>query len=137
MGDAFRKGPVCVDPRVSAEVPRTEAGQLAEKIKKADKPVFVAVLPQAPEYPPATVLRDLRSLTGIMGVYAVRLGTGFNAGADRQVMPKDAVDNLKGAVRRSYASDASAEVNAFVDQALQQAKGHAARGSGRGHHRLR
>ncbi|MER5547931.1 hypothetical protein ABT072_37120 [Streptomyces sp. NPDC002589] len=86
MGYAFRKGPVYVDPRVSAEVPRTEADQLAEKIKKADKPAFVAVLPQAPEYPPATVLRDLRSLTGITGAYAVRLGAGFNAGADRQVI---------------------------------------------------
>ncbi|WEP00182.1 hypothetical protein A6P39_012030 [Streptomyces sp. FXJ1.172] len=125
VADAFRKGPVYVDPRASGELPKAVADQLAEKIKKADKPVFVAVLPEAPEYPQATVLRDLRSLTGITGVYAVRLGAGFNAGADRQVMPKDAVDNLKGAVRRSYASDASAEVNAFVDQALQQAKGHA------------
>ncbi|WP_031223578.1 hypothetical protein [Streptomyces roseochromogenus] len=125
VADALRKGPVYVDPRASVDLPKTEADQLAEKIKKADKPVFVAVLPAAAEYPQATVVRDLRSLTGITGVYAVRLGAGFNAGADRQVMRKDAVDNLKGAVRRSYASDASAEVNAFVDQALQQAKGHA------------
>ncbi|OIJ94698.1 hypothetical protein BIV25_21715 [Streptomyces sp. MUSC 14] len=125
VADAFRKGPVYVDPRASGELPKAEADQLAEKIKKADRPVFVAVLPETPEYPRATVLRDLRSLTGITGVYAVRLGAGFNAGADRQVMPKAAVDNLKAAVRRSYASDASAEVNAFADQALRQAKGHA------------
>ncbi|MGW3495691.1 hypothetical protein [Streptomyces sp. NPDC001020] len=124
VADAFRKGPVYVDPRVNGELPKAEADELAKKIKKADKPVFVAVLPEASEYPQATVLRDLRSLTGITGVYAVRLGTGFNAGADRQVMPKNAVDNLKGAVRRSYSSDASAEVNAFVDQALKQATGH-------------
>ncbi|GHD86982.1 hypothetical protein [Streptomyces naganishii] len=122
---AFRQGPVYVDPRVGGELPKTEADRLAEKIKKADKPVFVAVLPDAAEYPRATLLRDLRSLTGVAGVYAVRLGTAFNAGADHQVMSNSAVDNLKGAVRRSYAADATAEVNAFVDQALQQAKGHA------------
>ncbi|MFJ3822131.1 hypothetical protein [Streptomyces nodosus] len=122
---AFRKGPVYVDPRARGELPKAEADKLAEKIEKADKPVFVAVLPEASEYPRATVLRDLRSLTGVTGVYAVRLGAEFNAGADRQVMSSGAVDNLKGAVRRSYASDAAAEVNAFVDQALQQADGHA------------
>jgi len=128
VAEAFKKGPVYVDPRAEAQLPKSAADKLAAKIENADKPVFVAVLPAAAEYPKATLLPDLRSLTGFTGVYAVRLGDNFGAKADRQVMSGAAIDHLNGAVRRSYASDTEAQVNAFVDQALKQAHGTAPSG---------
>ncbi|MFD4953371.1 hypothetical protein [Streptomyces sp. NPDC058451] len=125
VADAFKKGPVYVDPRAAGELPKSAADKLAAKIEAADKPVFVAVLPRSADYPQASLMPDLRSLTGISGVYAVRLGELFNAKADHQVLSQSAVDNLRGAVQRSYASDAETQLNVFVDQAVKQAKGHA------------
>ncbi|KOU38041.1 hypothetical protein [Streptomyces sp. WM6378] len=125
VADALKKSPVYVDPRAEAQLPKPDAEALAKKIKDAGKPVFVAVLPQSAEFPSGSVLKDVRSLTGITGLYAIRLGDGFNAGADRQVMAKNAVENLVGAVKRSSPPDAKTELNAFVDQALHQAKGKA------------
>ncbi|MEU1822568.1 MULTISPECIES: hypothetical protein [Streptomyces] len=121
---ALRKGPVYVDPRASAQLPAADADALAKKIKDADKPVFVAVLPNAPEFPQSTVLRDLRTKVGIAGVYAVHLGDKFNAAADRSVVSRNAVSNLVGSVQRS-GGDAKTQLNAFVDQADRTAKGHA------------
>jgi len=74
---------------------------------------LVAVLPADPGFPPATLLRDLRTEVGIAGVYAVHLGKGFNAGADPQVMPHYALVNLTGAVKRSYGSDTAATTKAM------------------------
>ncbi|MFI6056238.1 hypothetical protein ACIBCO_40025 [Streptomyces violascens] len=125
VADALKKSPVYVDPRAESQLPKPDADALAKKIKDAGKPVFVAVLPQSAEFPPATVLKDVRSLTGVTGLYAIRLGSGFNAGADRQVMAKNAVENLVGAVKRDGADDAKSQLNSFVDQALAQAKGKA------------
>ncbi|MFI6684785.1 hypothetical protein [Streptomyces sp. NPDC050485] len=125
VADALKKSPVYVDPRAESQLPKPDADALAKKIKDAGRPVFVAVLPQSTEFPSASVLQDVRSLTGITGLYAIRLGDGFNAGADRQVMAKNAVQNLVGAVKRSSTHDAKAELNSFVDQALHQAKGKA------------
>ncbi|MFG2146247.1 hypothetical protein ACGFRG_18875 [Streptomyces sp. NPDC048696] len=125
VADALKKGPVYVDPRATDQLPKPAAEALAKKIKDAGKPVFVAVLPESAEYPKSSVLKDVRSLTGISGVYAIRLGDGFNAGADRRVMSRNSVDNLVGAVRRSSPGNAQAELNSFVDQALEQAKGKA------------
>ncbi|MBX7555342.1 hypothetical protein K1Y78_47475 [Streptomyces sp. tea 10] len=125
VAEAFRKGPVYVDPRAQDRLPKAAADKLAAKIEDADKPVFVAVLPESADYPQASLMRDLRSLTGITGVYAVRLGTLFNAKADHQVMSPGAVANLRGAVQRADASNTEAQLNIFVDQAVQQARGHA------------
>ena len=125
VADALKKSPVYVDPRAEAQLPKPDAEALAKKIKDAGKPVFVAVLPQSAEFPSASVLKDVRSLTGITGLYAIRLGDGFNAGADRQVMAKNAVENLVGAVKRSSPADAKTELNTFVDQALHQVRGKA------------
>lgn len=125
VADGLRKSPVYVDPRAESQLPKADAEALAEKIKDADKPVFVAVLPSTGEYPQASVLQTVRALTGITGVYAIRLGDGFAAGADPHVMPRNAVDNVKNAVRRSSAGDPQAELNGFVDQALLQAHGKA------------
>ncbi|AEW95575.1 MULTISPECIES: hypothetical protein [Streptomycetaceae] len=123
--DALKKSPVYVDPRASGQLSSTDADALAKKIKDAGKPVFVAVLPRTAEFPPQTLLRDLRTKVGIAGVYAVRLGTGFNAGADPSVIRHTALTNLVGAVKRNDAAGAATELNAFVDQADQQARGHA------------
>ncbi len=121
----LKKGPVYVDPRASGELPPDRANSLGDTIKRADKPIFVAVLPSAPEFPPATVLQDLRSAVGITGVYAVQLGNGFDAGADPSVMSRTAVDNLVGQVERASGGDATRALTGFVDQAIPQAGGQA------------
>ncbi|WNI22266.1 hypothetical protein [Streptomyces sp. ITFR-16] len=126
VAQALRRGPVYVDPAASAALSRGQADALTKKIKDADKPVFVAVLPQSPAFPEDSVLRTLRTDTGITGVYAVRLGDGFNAGADPQVMSTQAVRNLTDAVKAPGAdTDAATQLNAFVDRAVEQARGHA------------
>lgn len=122
---ALKKGPVYVDPRASDQLSSAQADALAKKIKDANKPVFVAVLPRAAEYQPSTLLRDLRTKVGISGVYAVELGNGFNAGADPRVMSHSAVQNLVGSVKRSQYPSVDARLNSFVDTATQSAKGQA------------
>jgi hypothetical protein len=124
VAEALRKSPVYVDPRASSQLSSSEADALTKKIKDSGKPIFVAVLPAAPEFPPRTLLRALRTEVGITGVYAVHLGKGFNAGADSQVMPRRAVANLTATVKQLYGSDTAALLNNFVDQADQQAQGH-------------
>ncbi len=88
--------------------------------------MFVAVLPDTPAFPEDTLLRTLRNDTGITGVYAVRLGDGFDAGADPRVMPVRAVQNLTAAVEDpATARSADTQLNAFVDRAVEQARGSA------------
>ncbi|MGW6686122.1 hypothetical protein [Streptomyces sp. NPDC054961] len=125
VAEALKKGPVYVDPRAEAQLPPAQAEALAKKIKDAGKPVFVAVLPATAEFPAATVLKTIRTETGVTGLYAIRLGEGFNAGADRAVMPNNAVRNLVDASKAGGPVDATTELNRFVDQALAQAKGKA------------
>ncbi|MFF3766212.1 hypothetical protein ACFYYR_19330 [Streptomyces sp. NPDC001922] len=122
---ALKQGPVYVDPRAASQLPPADANALADKIKKADKPVFVAVLPATSEFPSSTLLQDLRTKTGITGVYAVALGDRFDAGADSSVMSRNTVDNLTGAAARSGDGNVKATVTGFVDQAIEQANGHA------------
>ncbi|MCC3767607.1 hypothetical protein, partial [Streptomyces sp. UNOC14_S4] len=120
--DTLKKGPVYVDPRAADQLPKADADALAKKIQDAGKPVFVAVLPAASEYPQATVIQDLRTKVGIAGVYVVHLGDKMNAAADRSVMSRNSVRNLLGSVERS-GGDAKTQLTAFVDQADKQAKG--------------
>ncbi|MEU7279347.1 hypothetical protein AB0A69_11295 [Streptomyces sp. NPDC045431] len=121
---ALKKGPVYVHPAASDQLPPAEADALAERIENADKPIFVAVLPASAEFPRENLLRNLRAETGITGVYAVRLGDAFAAGADRAVMSNQAVGNIVSAVRQPGA-DAATQLNNFVDQALPLARGSA------------
>ncbi|MET9293938.1 hypothetical protein [Streptomyces sp. NPDC003077] len=123
--DALRKGPVYVDPRAANQLSAADADKLAQKIKDAGKPVFVAVLPRNADYPPTNLLKDLRSKVGVSGVYVVQLGDGFNAGADHRVMSVNAVRNLVGAVKRSDYPTTDQRLTSFVDSAVQQARGHA------------
>ncbi|MFE3650265.1 hypothetical protein ACFXO2_20970 [Streptomyces sp. NPDC059152] len=126
VAEALKKSPVYVDPRVRDQLPDADRNALAQKIRDADKPVFVAVLPDAPEFPPATLLQDLRTKVGITGVYAIHRGAnGFNAGADPQVLSHNAAHNLTGAVRRSHQHDAKGMVTDFAQQAVAQARGKA------------
>ncbi|MFC8536320.1 hypothetical protein ACFUJY_20545 [Streptomyces sp. NPDC057249] len=123
---ALRKGPVHVDPAASDQLSRSQAAALRDKIENADKPVFVAVLPDTAAFPEDTVLRTLRAETGITGVYAIRLGDGFSAGADPRVMSRNAVINLTAAVKTPGAdADAATQLNTFVDRAVEQARGSA------------
>ncbi|MFI8432932.1 hypothetical protein ACIGJO_04190 [Streptomyces sp. NPDC079020] len=122
----LRKDPVYVDPGARDQLSTSQEKALENKITDADKPVFVAVLPATPAFPAEGLLQTLRAETGITGVYAVRLGDGFNAGADPQVMPTRAVQNLSAAVK-APATDTgtAAQLNAFVDSAVEQARGSA------------
>ncbi|MFI8103729.1 hypothetical protein [Streptomyces sp. NPDC086023] len=120
---ALKQGPVYVDPRAAGQLSKAEADALAKKIEDAGKPLFVAVLPATAEFPADSVLRTVRTETGITGLYAIRLGDGFNAGADRSVMPNRAVRNLTDAVKAGGPVDAATQLNNFVDQALPQTKG--------------
>lgn len=122
---ALRQGPVYVHPSMTDEISRAEAQSLAAQIEEADKPVLVAVLPATDAFPPDTLLADLRAQTGITGLYAVRLGDGFDAGADASVMPNRAVDNLVASVKGGAPVDAATQLDDFVGQALPQTSGSA------------
>ncbi|MEU7029986.1 hypothetical protein AB0A60_25315 [Streptomyces sp. NPDC046275] len=121
---ALKQGPVYVDPGAADQLSKSDADALARKIKDADKPLFVAVLPANAQFPPENLLRNVRTQTGITGLYAIRLGDRFDAGADRVVMSGAAVDNLVTAVRQPGV-DARTELNNFVDQALPTMRGSA------------
>ncbi|WP_129265622.1 hypothetical protein [Streptomyces sp. M3] len=126
VATALREDPVYVDPAASGQLSASQEAALEKKIVDADKPVFVAVLPATSEYPPDNLLQNLRTDTGVTGVYAVRLGDGFDAGADPQVMPTRAVENLTTAVKAPGAdTDAATQLNAFVDRAVDEANGSA------------
>ncbi|MFI9024418.1 hypothetical protein [Streptomyces sp. NPDC053560] len=118
--DALSKGPVYVDPRADAQLPPGQADALAKDIKDAGKPVFVAVLPETSEYPPATLFEDLRTRVGIKGVYAVQLGDRFDARADGDVMSGESVRHLVGAAQRAHPGDATAQLKDFTAQATKQ-----------------
>ncbi|MFJ3839574.1 hypothetical protein ACIPY6_29265 [Streptomyces sp. NPDC090054] len=125
VGEALKKGPVYVDPGARDQLSAAQADALTEKIKDSGKPVFVAVLPATAEFPQDKVLPAVRAETGITGLYAIRLGDGFKAGADPAVMPRNAVQNLTETVKTGTPVDAATQLDNFVDQALSQAKGSA------------
>ncbi|MFK3730777.1 hypothetical protein ACI2LJ_11035 [Streptomyces sp. NPDC088090] len=121
---ALRQGPVYVDPGAADQLSEADAAALAQKIEEADKPLFVAVLPQGAQYPPQGLIENLRAQTGIAGVYAVRLGDDFAAKADSRVLSAGAVENMVATADRPGA-DAATELNAFADQALPAMRGSA------------
>ncbi|MFD8597786.1 hypothetical protein ACFV1L_22550 [Kitasatospora sp. NPDC059646] len=121
--DSLKKTQVYVDPAMTGRFSEDQADALAKKLKKADKPVFVAVLPDSEAYAPKTVLKDLRTKVGIVGVYAVWRGNAFDVGSDGEALPVAAAKNIAGASARSHPGDIDGTVNDFVDQAVRQAKG--------------
>ncbi|MFF7188026.1 hypothetical protein ACFZAR_22865 [Streptomyces sp. NPDC008222] len=120
VATALRKSPVYVDPAASAQLSAPDADALAKKIEDAGKPVFVAVLPAG--YPTQNLFSDLRTATGITGVYAIRLGDRFDARADSSVLPRTAVRNLVTSVQ---GESPKAQLNDFTDRALANVRGHA------------
>ncbi|MEU9184930.1 hypothetical protein AB0D14_10245 [Streptomyces sp. NPDC048484] len=123
VADALRENPVYVDPSMSGQLSAADADALAEKIEKADKPVFVAVLPG--DFPAENLFRNLRTDTGVTGLYAIRLGDRFDAKADSSVLPNDAVRNLVTSVR---GEDTKTQLNDFTDRALANVGGSAPSG---------
>ncbi|WP_077799381.1 hypothetical protein [Streptomyces sp. JHA26] len=121
IGAALRESPVYVDPSASDLLSKADAEALADKIESADEPVFVAVLPA--DYPTQNLFRNLRTETGITGLYGVRLGDRFDARADSSVLSRQGVRNLVTAVQG--AGDPKAQLNDFVDDALRSVRGSA------------
>jgi uncharacterized membrane protein YgcG len=120
IAEALRSGPVYVDPAASGQLSHADADALAKKIEKADKPVFVVVLPVG--YPTRNLFSDLRTATGITGLYGIRLGDRFDARADSSVLPRTAVQNLVTSVQ---GESTKAQLNDFTDRALTNVGGHA------------
>ncbi|WP_369273606.1 hypothetical protein AB5J55_29920 [Streptomyces sp. R11] len=119
VAEALRDDPVYVDPAASDQLSSADAEALADKIKDADKPVFIAVLPA--DQPTRNLLLNLRTETGVTGLYGVRVGDRFDAAADSSVMSRQAVDNLVSSVQS--AGDPKAQLNDFVDSALRNVDG--------------
>lgn len=120
IGQALRKSPVYVDPAAAAQLSAKDADALADRIAKADKPLFVAVLPA--DYPKQDLFTKLRTATGITGLYAVRLGDAFDARADASVLPRAAVRNLVTTVQ---GEDTRAQLTDFTAAAVTNMRGSA------------
>ncbi|MEU9477208.1 hypothetical protein [Streptomyces sp. NPDC048191] len=130
IAQALRQSPVYVDPAASAQLPKADADALAKRIKDADKPLFIAVLPAG--YPTSNLFTDLRAATGVTGLYGIRLGDRFDARADSSVMSATARRNLVTSVQ---GEPAKAQLTDFTDRALANMGGHAPKswgGSGGG-----
>ncbi|MER7776500.1 hypothetical protein ABTZ21_16125 [Streptomyces sp. NPDC096191] len=121
IGAALRESPVYVDPAASDLLSDADADALADKIEDAGEPVFVAVLPAG--YPTENLFQNLRTETGITGLYGVRLGDEFDARADSSVLSRQGVNNLVTAAQG--AGDTKAQLNDFVDDALRSVRGSA------------
>lgn len=121
IGAALRESPVYVDPAASDLLSEADAEALADKIEDANEPVFVAVLPA--DYPTANLFQNLRTETGITGLYGIRLGDEFDARADSSVLSRQGVNNLVTAAQG--AGDPKAQLNDFVDDALRSVRGSA------------
>ncbi|MFD5795999.1 hypothetical protein ACFWIO_21145 [Streptomyces diastatochromogenes] len=120
IAEALRKSPVYVDPAASAQLSPGDADTLAKQIKAANKPLFIAVLPAG--YPTRNLFTDLRTATGVTGLYAIRLGDRFDARADSSVLPRSAMQNLVTSVQ---GESAKTQLTDFTDRALTNMGGHA------------
>ncbi|MGW0286019.1 hypothetical protein ACWDXT_23285 [Streptomyces sp. NPDC003236] len=120
IAQALRKSPVHVEPAASGQLSRADADGLAKRIKGAGKPLFITVLPA--DYPTANLFSDLRTATGITGLYAIRLGDRFDARADSSVLSRTAVRNLVASVQ---GEDARTQLADFTDRALANMGGRA------------
>ncbi len=121
IAEALRERPVYVDPDASHLLSKADADALSDKIRDADKPVLVVVLPA--DYPTQDLFQHLRTQAGLTGLYGVRLGDRFDARADSGVLSRQGVSNLVGSVQGT--SDPKAQLNDFVDAALRSVHGSA------------
>ncbi|MEU7427168.1 hypothetical protein [Streptomyces sp. NPDC040750] len=127
IAQALRRSPVYVDPAASAQLSKADADALAKKIKHANKPLFITVLPAG--YPTAKLFSGLRAATGVTGLYGIRLGDRFDARADSSVMSVTARRNLVASVQ---GESAKAQLTDFTDRALANMGGHAPKSWGAG-----
>jgi len=116
----LRRNPVYVDPAAAGQLSTADARALSERIEAAGKPVFVAVLPDG--FPTQNLFTNLRTATGVTGLYAVRLGDRFDARADSSVMSRTAVRNLVTSVQ---GEGARTQLTDFTDRALANVGGRA------------
>ncbi len=123
IAGALRESPVYVDPSVSGQLPKADADALADKIEDAGKPVFVAVLPA--DFPKENLFSNLRTATGVTGLYAIRLGDQFDARADSAVLSNEGVRNLVSSVQ---GESTRTQLNDFTDRALANVGGSAPSG---------
>ncbi|MEX3102874.1 hypothetical protein [Streptomyces sp. ST1020] len=121
IATALRQSPVYVDPAARGQLSEQDERALADRIENADKPLFVAVLPAG--YPTASLFQNLRTATGITGLYAIRLGTRFDARADARVLPGPAVANLVQSVRAT--TETGTQLTDFTTRALTNMTGRA------------
>ncbi|WP_407111231.1 hypothetical protein ACE1N8_25405 [Streptomyces sp. DSM 116494] len=119
IAEKLRESPVYVDPEARDLLAESDAEALANKIEDADKPIFVAVLPG--DQPTENLFRNLRTETGVTGLYGIRLGDAFDARADSSVLSPQGVRNLVTSVQG--AGDVKAQLNDFVDSALRSTGG--------------
>ncbi|MEU6537632.1 hypothetical protein [Streptomyces sp. NPDC047000] len=113
IGRALRASPLYIDPAAVGQLSAAEGDALVRRIRSADKPLFLVVLPAG--YPTAKLFTDLRTATGVTGLYAIRLGDRFDARADSSVLPRTAVRNLVTSVQ---GEPAAAQLGDFTDRAL-------------------
>ncbi|WP_416973159.1 hypothetical protein [Streptomyces sp. 4F14] len=121
IAEALRENPVYVDPAARDQLSEQDARTLADRIEDAGKPLFVAVLPAG--YPTTALFQNLRTATGVTGLYAIRLGTRFDARADSAVLPRTAVANLVQSVRTT--TPTSTQLTDFTTRALTNMNGKA------------
>lgn len=119
VADKLRESPVYVDPEAKDILAPSDAEALADKIEDSDKPIFIAVLPE--DYPTQDLFRNLRTETGVTGLYGIRLGDRFDARADSSVLGNQGVRNLVASVQDT--GDAKAQLNDFVDNGLRNIGG--------------
>ncbi|MET9401591.1 hypothetical protein [Kitasatospora sp. NPDC002965] len=119
----LKQGRVYVDPAMAGRFDQGQADALTEKIRKTDKPIFVAVVPAAAPYGAQTVFDDLRTKVGITGTYAVWRGDQFQARSDRAALASESAERIAGASFRSHPGDIGATLDDFVDTAAPQVKG--------------
>ncbi|MEV7217148.1 hypothetical protein AB0O31_29155 [Kitasatospora cineracea] len=121
--DSMKKVQVYVDPAMNGRFSKEQADKLAAKLKDADKPIFIAVLPASDAYPTKNLFGDLRTKVGIVGVYGIWRGDQFQANSDAKALGKAATDRIAGAAFRSNPKDINATLTEFVDGAAAQTKG--------------
>ncbi|MBL1097393.1 hypothetical protein [Streptomyces coffeae] len=114
IGQALRSRPVYVDPRASDALSTQQARTLADRIRAADVPVYVAVLPDDRAYGGERIFLRLREATDRPGVYAVALGSSFGAASDASVLPGSTSQALAEQNLRRHPGDLPKVLDGFV-----------------------
>lgn len=123
VATAWREGPVFVDPDAADQLSDAAARDLSQEIQDSDKAVFVAVLPATFTDDVPQTLDQLRSDTGITGLYVLRIGDDLHVRADESVLSAQATGNLES--RFADTTPAAAQLSGVVGNATQNMGGRA------------